>query len=54
VSGIAERFGASAVVVDADRINVPISATMIREAPADHLDRLAPPVRAWVEATWLR
>ncbi|MEZ5250508.1 MAG: adenylyltransferase/cytidyltransferase family protein [Ilumatobacteraceae bacterium] len=25
-------------------------ATMIRESPADHLDRLAPTVRAWVEA----
>ena len=38
------------VVVDAERTAVPISATQIREAPADHLDRLAPPVRAWVEA----
>ncbi len=54
VSALADRFGAEAVVVDADRTTVPISATMIREAPADHLDRLAPPVRAWVEANWLR
>lgn len=53
VSGIAERFGAEAVVVDPERSTVPISATMVREAPADHLDRLAPPVRAWVEANWL-
>jgi HTH-type transcriptional regulator, transcriptional repressor of NAD biosynthesis genes len=50
VGGIAARFGAEAVVVDADRATVPISATQIREAPADHLDRLAPAVRAWVEA----
>jgi HTH-type transcriptional regulator, transcriptional repressor of NAD biosynthesis genes len=46
---LARRFGAVAVVVDPERTNVPISATQIREAPADHLDRLAPPVRAWVE-----
>jgi NadR type nicotinamide-nucleotide adenylyltransferase len=50
VSGIAERFGAEAVVVDAERTNVPISATMIREDPAAHLHRLAPNVRQWVEA----
>jgi len=42
-----------AVVVDADRVNVAISATQIREAPGDHLDRLAPAVRLWVEANWL-
>lgn len=53
VTEIARRFGAEAVVVDAERATVPISATMIREAPADHLDRLAPPVRHWVETTWL-
>ena len=50
VAGIAARFGADPVVVDPDRVAVPISATQIREAPADHLDRLAPPVRAWVQA----
>ena len=50
VDGIAARFGATPVVVDAERVAVPISATQIREAPADHLDRLAPPVRAWVQA----
>jgi len=49
VDELARRFGAEAVVVDPERRNVPISATLIREAPADHLDRLAPPVRAWVE-----
>ena len=53
VRGIASRFAAEAVVVDADRLAVPISSTMIREAPADHLDRLAPPVRAWVAANLL-
>ncbi len=50
VSELAERFGAEPVVVDADRTAVPISATQIREAPADHLDRLAPAVREWVES----
>jgi HTH-type transcriptional regulator, transcriptional repressor of NAD biosynthesis genes len=48
IDELAARFGADAVVVDPDRVAVPISATQIREAPADHLDRLAPPVRAWV------
>ena len=53
VDGIAARFDAMPVVVDADRVAVPISATQIREAPADHLDRLAPAVRAWVQANLL-
>jgi len=53
VSELADRFGAVAVMVDPDRSTVPISATQIREAPADHLDRLAPAVRAWVEANLL-
>ena len=38
VAGIADRFGAVPVVVDADRVAVPISATMVREAPADWQD----------------
>jgi HTH-type transcriptional repressor of NAD biosynthesis genes len=50
---LARRLGATCVVVDADRLAVPISATRVREQPADHLDFLAPPVREWVEATWL-
>jgi len=50
---LARRLGATCRVVDADRLAVPISATRVREQPADHLDFLAPPVRAWVEATWL-
>lgn len=53
VDELARRFGADAVVVDPDRREVPISATMVRESPADHLHRLAPPVRAWIEAHWL-
>lgn len=54
VASLAARFDAEPVVVDADRVAVPISATQIREAPADHLDRLAPPVRAWVLANLVR
>ena len=50
---LASRFGAHHVVVDADRVTVPISATRIREDPGAHLHRLAPPVRTWVEANWL-
>jgi HTH-type transcriptional regulator, transcriptional repressor of NAD biosynthesis genes len=50
---LATRFGAHHVVVDAERITVPISATQIREEPARHLHRLAPPVRAWIETNWL-
>jgi hypothetical protein len=51
---LADRFGARPMVVDADRVAVPISATQIRESPADHLDRLAPAVRDWVEANLIR
>ena len=50
---LARRFDADHVVVDADRVTVPISATQIREDPGAHLDHLAPPVRVWVEANWL-
>jgi HTH-type transcriptional repressor of NAD biosynthesis genes len=53
VAELARRLGAEPVVVDADRVNVPISATMIRRDPAAHLAMLAPPVRAWVEANWV-
>jgi cytidyltransferase-like protein len=52
VDELARRFGAEAVVVDADRTTVPISATLIRESPADHLARLAPSVRDWVARNW--
>lgn len=54
VAELARRLGAEPVVVDADRANVPISATMVRTDPAAHLAMLAPPVRAWVEANWVR
>jgi cytidyltransferase-like protein len=50
---LASRFGAEHVVVDAERVTVPISATQIRTDPGAHLDRLAPPVRTWVRANWL-
>jgi cytidyltransferase-like protein len=53
VDELARRLGAESIVVDAGRVTVPISATMVRDNPAAHLDRLAPPVRAWVEANWL-
>jgi HTH-type transcriptional regulator, transcriptional repressor of NAD biosynthesis genes len=53
VAELARRLGAEPVVVDADRVNVPISATMVRNDPAAHLGMLAPPVRAWVEANWM-
>lgn len=53
VDELARRFGADAVIVDPERATVPISATQVREAPAEHLHRLAPAVRAWVEANWL-
>ncbi len=50
---LASRFGAEHVVVDAERVTVPISATQIRTDPGAHLHHLAPPVRAWVQANWL-
>jgi hypothetical protein len=53
VDGIADRLGARAVVVDAARETVPVSATMVRTEPAAHLHRLAPPVREWVQANWV-
>jgi hypothetical protein len=46
---IARRFGAQAVAVDPDRSAVPVSATLVRERPLEHLHFLAPPVRAWVQ-----
>ena len=53
VAELARRLGAEPMVVDADRVTVPISATMVRNDPAAHLDRLAPPVRTWVEDNWV-
>ena len=48
VDELARRFNAQPVIVDADRTAVPISATMIRVAPAQHLDAVAPAVREWI------
>jgi cytidyltransferase-like protein len=53
VDELARRFGATSRVVDADRVAVPVSATMIRRDPAAHLHHLATPVRMWVQANWL-
>lgn len=53
VSGIADRLDATAVSVDPDRAAVPISATQIHDDPAAHLDKVAPPVRQWIESNWL-
>jgi cytidyltransferase-like protein len=53
VDELARRLGAARVVIDPGRRTVPISATLVRDKPAEHLDRLAPSVRAWVEETWL-
>jgi cytidyltransferase-like protein len=54
VAELARRLGADPYVVDADRVTVPISATMVRNDPAAHLDQLAAPVRRWVEEHWVR
>ncbi len=53
IAELARRLDADAVVVDAERATVPISATMIRRDPAAHLEMLAPAVREWVAANWL-
>lgn len=53
VEELARRFGAKSRVVDAERMTVPVSATMIRTDPAAHLHHLATPVRQWVQANWL-
>ena len=53
ISELAQRLGAEALVCDPERTNVPISATLIRNDPATHLERLAPSVRDWVERNWL-
>ena len=50
---LASRLGGVAIAVDPARTTVPVSATMIRARPLDHLHQLAPPVAAWVEQ-WAR
>ena len=52
-SELARRLGANPVIVDQERVTVPVSATMIRNDPGRHLHRLAEPVRTWVEANWV-
>jgi HTH-type transcriptional repressor of NAD biosynthesis genes len=47
---LARRLGADAVLVDPERARVPVSASQIRERPLAHLDKVAPPVRVWLEA----
>ena len=49
VDELARRLGAQAVIVDEPRVNVPISATQIRNDPLGNLGMLAPSVREWVE-----
>ena len=49
VDELARRLGARAVIVDEPRVNVPISATQIRNDPLGNLGMLAPSVREWVE-----
>lgn len=53
VKELADRFGAEALVCDPERVNVPISATLVRNDPAAHLEKLAPEVKRWVEENWL-
>jgi hypothetical protein len=50
---LASRFEADHVVVDADRVDRADLGHADPRTPADHLHRLAPPVRTWVEANWL-
>lgn len=49
VDELARRLQAKAVIVDEPRVNVPISATQIRNDPLANLGMLAPSVREWVE-----
>jgi NadR type nicotinamide-nucleotide adenylyltransferase len=43
---LARHFDAQAVVLDADRLLAPISATAVREDPVTHWDQLSEPARA--------
>jgi len=53
ISELARRLDAEALVCDPDRVNVPISATLIRNDPAAHLSKVAPVVREWIETNYL-
>ncbi|MBM3828453.1 MAG: adenylyltransferase/cytidyltransferase family protein [Actinobacteria bacterium] len=52
ISELARRLGAEPLVCDPERVNVPISATAIRNDPATHLSKVAPVVREWIEANY--
>jgi HTH-type transcriptional repressor of NAD biosynthesis genes len=45
---LAERFGATPVIVDLDRARVPVSGTAVRADPVGHWHLLAPGVRGWL------
>ena len=53
IAELARRLGALPLICDPERAHVPISATLIRNDPATHLELLAPQVRNWVERNWL-
>lgn len=44
---LARRLGAQHIAVDVDRVQVPVSATRIRNDPHAHWEFLSPPVRAY-------
>jgi len=45
---LARRFGAQAVIVDPQRIKVPVSGTAVRADPVAHWGLLGPGVRGWL------
>jgi HTH-type transcriptional repressor of NAD biosynthesis genes len=45
---LAERFGAVPVIVDLDRIRVPVSGTAVRADSVGNWDHLGPAVRSWL------
>jgi NadR type nicotinamide-nucleotide adenylyltransferase len=45
---LAERFGATPVIVDQDRERVPVSGTAVRADPIGHWDMVGPGVRTWL------
>ncbi|MBB2945156.1 NadR type nicotinamide-nucleotide adenylyltransferase [Actinoplanes lutulentus] len=47
-SELARRFHAEAVLVDPERVRVPVSGTAIREDPVAYWDRIGPGVRGWL------
>ena len=45
---LAERFGATPVIVDLDRSRIPVSGTAVRADPIAHWSMLGPGVRGWL------